>query len=58
MAIRIVEIMKKRTFPHMCWTIFDIPPSHLLRQPGYEQMIAKCVTWPMIEVMEYMWFEV
>ena len=44
--------MKKRTCHHMCWTIFDIPPSQLLRQPGYEQTIAKCVTWPMIEVCE------
>ena len=52
MAIRIVEIMKKRTCHHMCWTIFDIPPSQLLRQPGYEQTIAKCVTWPRIEVRE------
>ena len=50
MATRIVEIMKTRTCSHICWTIFDIPPSQLLRQPGYEQTIAQCVTWPMIEV--------
>ena len=50
MANKIVEIMKTRTCPHLCWSIFDISPQQLLQQPGYSQLIQKCITWPEIEV--------
>ena len=42
--------LKEKTFPHLCWTIFDTSLEQLLRQSDYEKMIRRPITWGMIMV--------
>lgn len=48
-AQRCLEILKTRTFPHWCWTIFLTPEERLVEQPDYTQEILTPISWRTIE---------
>ena len=48
-AQRCLEILKTRTFPHWCWTIFLTPEERLVEQPEYTQEILTPISWRTIE---------
>ena len=48
-AQRCLEILKTRTFPHWCWTIFLTPEERLAEQPEYTQEILTPISWRTIE---------
>lgn len=48
-AQRCLEILKTRSFPHWCWTIFLTPIERLVEQPEYTQLVLTPISWQTIE---------